>query len=128
MRVLLATVILLGSLVAPACRDEGGEPCEVLAELGLALDNAAYVYGVDNSITVYGSGFVCDEYVLPEILGTNPRGFRAEGVNADARGAFSTTIALLTGGNSVQPGVYTIRVTGDEGTMATIPMVIVTVR
>ena len=78
----------------------------------------------DESIAVYGSGFVADEFVLPQILGANPRGFKAEGVHASANGTFSTTIALLTGGNRVQPGVYTLRVTGGEGTLMTIPVVI----
>ena len=84
----------------------------------LALDKAAFVYGVDESITVYGSGFVRNEYVLPQMQGANPHGFRAEGVNADANGAFSTTISLLTGSHRLQPGVYTIRVTGGEGSAA----------
>ena len=74
---------------------------------------------------VYGSGFVGEEFVLPQILGANPRGFTAEGVNASANGTFSTTIALLTGSNRVDPGVYTLRVTGGEGTLMTIPVVIV---
>ena len=89
----------------------------------LALDKAAFVYGVDESITVYGSGFVRNEYVLPQIQGANPHGFRAEGVNADANGAFSTTISLLTGSYRLQPGVYTIRGTGGEGSAATFPIV-----
>ena len=114
-----------------------GEPGEVQVGIGLALDKAAYlahdevtvgdetvtVLG-DESISVYGSGFVRGEYVLPQIQGANPRGFVAEGVNADANGAFSTTITLNTGANRVQPGVYTIRVTGGEGSVATIPIVI----
>ena len=106
-----------------------GEPGDVQVGLGLALDKAAYLaHGEetlgDESIMVYGSGFVRGEYVLPQIQGANPRGFKAEGVNADANGAFSTTIALLTGGNRVKPGIYTIRVTGGEGSVATIPVVV----
>ena len=96
----------------------------------LALDKRAYLaHGEetvgDESISVYGSGFVSDEFVLPQILGANPRGFTAKGVNASANGTFSTTIELKTGGNRVQPGVYTLRVTGGEGTLMTIPVVIV---
>jgi hypothetical protein len=91
---------------------------------GLAVDKAVYVHGVDDSISVYGSGFVRGEYVLPQIQGGNPRGFVAEPANADANGAFSTTISMLTGANRVQPGVYTIRVTGGEGSVATIPVVV----
>ena len=101
--------------------------------IGLALDKAAYLaHGEetvgDESITVYGQGFIRGEYILPQIQGANPRGFRAEGVNADANGAFSTTISLLTGANRVQPGVYTIRVAGSEGSVATIPVVVVSER
>ena len=91
----------------------------------LALDKRVYVQGVDDSISVYGSGFVRDEYVLPQILGANPRGFVAEGVQASADGTFSTTISLVTEGvNIVDIGVYTLRVTGGEGTLMTIPVVI----
>lgn len=95
----------------------------------LALDKRAYLaHGEetvgDESIMVYGSGFVPDEFVLPQILGANPRGFVAAGVNASANGTFSTMIELKTGGNRVQPGVYTLRVTGGEGTLMTIPVVI----
>ncbi len=105
-----------------------GEPGDVQVGLGLALDKAAYLaHGEetlgDETMMVYGSGFIRGEFVLPQIQGANPRGFKAEGVNADANGAFSTTIALLTGGNRVQPGVYTIRVTGGDGSVATIPVV-----
>jgi hypothetical protein len=78
----------------------------------------------DESITVYGSGFIRDEFVLPQIQGANPRGFVAKEAYADANGAFSTTISMLTGANRVQPGVYTIRVTGGEGSVATIPVVV----
>ena len=106
-----------------------GEAGEVQIGTGLALDKAVYLgHGEetvgDESIAVYGSGFVRGEFVLPQIQGANPRGFKAVGVNADANGAFSTTIALLQGGNRVQPGVYTIRVTGGEGSVATIPVVV----
>ena len=106
-----------------------GEPGDVQVGTGLALDKAAYLaHGEetvgDESITVYGSGFVRGEYLLPQIQGANPRGFKAEGANADANGAFSTTISMLTGANRVQPGVYTIRVTGGEGSVATIPVVV----
>ena len=102
-------------------------------EAGLALDKRIYVQGVDDSIAVYGSGFARDEYVLPQILGANPLGFVAEGVNADANGTFSTTISLKTEltmtssgfrDDRVQPGVYTLRVTGGEGTLMTTPVVI----
>ncbi len=89
----------------------------------LALDRAVYHQGLSESITVYGSGFVRGEYVLPQIQGANPRGYTAEGVYADSNGAFSTTISLNIGYNRVQPGVYTIRVTGGEGSVATIPVV-----
>jgi hypothetical protein len=101
---------------------------------GLAVDKAVYVHGVDDSISVYGSGFVRGEYVLPQIQGGNPRGFVAEPANADANGAFSTTISLKTEltmtssglrDDRVQPGVYTLQVTGGEGTLMTIPVVIV---
>ena len=94
-------------------------------EAGLALDKRAYVQGVDETISVYGSGFIRDEFVLPQILGANPRGFKAVGVNADANGTFSTTISLLPGSNMVEPGVYTLRVTGGEGTLMTIPVVVI---
>ena len=102
-------------------------------EAGLALDKRVYVQGVDDSISVYGSGFVRGEYVLPQIQGANPRGFTAEGVNADANGTFSTTISLKTEltmtssgfrDDRVQPGVYTLQVTGGEGTLMTIPVVV----
>lgn len=102
-----------------------GEPGDVQVGVGLALDKAAYVQGVDESISVYGSGFVRDEYLLPQIQGANPLGFKAEGATADANGAFSTTISLNLEGNVVAPGVYTIRVTGGEGSVATVPIVIV---
>ena len=115
-----------------------GEPGDVGVGLGLALDKARYIQGVDESIIVYGSGFVRDEYVLPQILGANPRAYRAEGAYADANGAFSTTIRLLEGSgwvwgraDEIQQGsyifsrsVYTIRVTGGEGSVATIPIVV----
>ena len=94
-------------------------------ETGLALDKRLYVQGVDDSISVYGSGFVRDEFVLPQILGANPRGFKAQGVHAGADGTFSTTISLVTeGANVVDLGVYTLQVTGGEGTLKTIPVVI----
>ena len=140
MRFLLLSVVLTGVVVVAACQGDPGpqdEPGEVQVGLGevqvgigLALDKAAYLaHGEetvgDESISVYGSGFIRGEYVLPQIQGANPRGFRAEGVNADANGAFSTTISLLTGASRVQPGVYPIRVTGGEGSVATIPIVIV---
>ena len=110
-----------------------GEPGEVHVGVGLALDKAEYLaHGEeimgDESIMVYGSGFIRDEYVLPQIQGANPRGFVAQGANADANGAFSTMIEMKTGGNRVQPGVYTIRVTGGEGSVATIPVVIVSAK
>ena len=41
-------------------------------EAGLALDKRVYVQGVDDTISVYGSGFDRDEFVLPQILGANP--------------------------------------------------------
>ena len=104
-----------------------GEPGEVHVGTGLALDKAAYTQGVDETINVYGSGFIRDEYLLPQIQGANPRGFKAAGANADANGAFSTTISLNLEGQVVSPGVYTIRVTGGEGSVATIPIVILEV-
>ena len=112
-----------------------GEPGAVQVGTGLALDKAAYVQGVDESISVYGSGFVRGEYLLPQIQGANPRGFTAEGVKADANGAFSTTISLkteltmLSSGSTrddrVAPGAYALQVTGGEGSVASIPIVIV---
>ena len=115
-----------------------GERGDVRVGLGLALDKARYIPGVDESIIVYGSGFVGGEYVLPQIPGVNSRGYRAEGTYADANGAFSTTIRLLEGSewvwggtDTIQEGsyifwrgVYTIRVKGSEGSVATIPIVI----
>ena len=101
-----------------------GEPGDAQVGIGLALDKSAYVYGHDDSTTVYGSGFVPNEYVLPQILGASSRAYRAEGTYADANGAFSTTINLSAGGRiMVLPGVYTLRVTGGEGSVATIPIV-----
>ena len=156
MRILLVPAVLLGAFVAAACKGEegehgnlqvetghaeAGEPSDVRGhseywdesgavhvEVGLALDKAAYVHGVDDSVTVYGAGFIRGEFVLPQIQGANPRGFTAKGANADANGAFSTTIELKTGGNRVQPGVYTIRVMGGEGSVATIPVVVVSAK
>ena len=114
---------------------QGVQGPSFVEEAGLALDKRAYVQGLDGSISVYGSGFVRDEYVLPQILGANPRGFTAEGVKADANGAFATTISLrteltmLSSGSTrddrVQPGTYTLQVTGGEGTFMTIPVVVV---
>ena len=115
-----------------------GERGNVRVGLGLSLDKARYIPGVDESIIVYGSGFVGGEYVLPQIPGVNSRGYRAEGTYADANGAFSTTIRLVEGSewvwggaDTIQQGsyiylrgVYTIRVTGGEGSVATIPIVI----
>ena len=106
---------------------QGPQGPEFVEQARLALDKRAYVRGVDESISVYGSGFARDEYVLPQILGANPRGFTAEGVNAGADGTFSTTISLvadLESPNIVDLGVYTLRVTGGEGTVMTIPVVI----
>ena len=142
MRFLLG-MALTGVVVAAACQGDPAPPVghadgedehgEVPIRIALALDKRAYLaHGEetvdDESITVYGQGFVRGEYVLPQIQGANPRGFRAEGVNADANGAFSTTISLLAGANRMQPGVYTIRVTGSEGSVATIPVVVVSER
>lgn len=104
---------------------QGPQGPSFVEEAGLALDKRAYVQGVDDTINVYGSGFVRDEFVLPQILGANPRGFKALGVNAAADGTFSTTIGLNLEGQVVDPGVYTLRVTGGEGTLMTIPVVIV---
>ena len=103
-----------------------GERGDVRVGLGLALDKGRYIWFVDESITVYGSGFVRGEYVLPQIPGAIPRGYKAEGTYADANGAFSTTIALSIDWRrgTVVPGVYTLRVTGGEGSVATIPLVI----
>ena len=126
MRFLLVVVVFLGTFVA-ACRGEEDQFGLVEGEGGtrLALDKAGYVYGVDDSVAVYGSGFKRDEYVLPEILGASSRSYRAEGTYADANGAFSTTISLNAGGPfTVLPGVYTLRVTGGEGSVAAIPVVV----
>ena len=103
-----------------------GEPGDVRVGLGLALDKAAYRFLVDESIAVYGSGFVSHEFVLPQIVGANPRAYRAEGAYADANGAFSTTISLSIDWRRhlFLPGVYTLRVTGGEGSVATIPVVV----
>ena len=104
-----------------------GEAGDVQVGTGLMLDKAVYTQGVDDTITVYGSGFARDEFVLPQIQGGHPRGFKANGTNADANGAFSTTITLNLEGNVVAPGVYSVRVTGGEGSVATTPIVIVAV-
>ena len=110
-----------------------GEAGDVQVGTRLAVDKAVYVHGVDDSISVYGSGFVRGEYVLPQIQGANPRGFVAEGASVDANGAFSTTISLKTEltmtssgfrDDRVQPGVYTLQVTGGEGSVATIPVAV----
>jgi len=91
---------------------------------GVSTDKAAYVLGVDSLISVYGSGFQRKEYVLPQIAGGNPRGFKAAGVNANMDGVFSTTIALNTSGHMVTAGVYSLSVTGGDGTLVTIPIVL----
>ena len=103
-----------------------GEQRDVRVGMGLALDKASYLPTINESITVYGSGFVGGEFVLPQMLGADPGGYTAEGTYADANGAFSTTISLSTewSGPLVLPGVYTLRVTGGEGSVATIPIVI----
>lgn len=94
----------------------------------IALDKAAYVYGVGNSVIVYGAGFRRHEHVLPQLQGAVLRGFRTKRAYADANGSFSTTISLLLGSNKVEPGVYTIRLAGGKGSVATIPVVVVSER
>jgi hypothetical protein len=126
---------------------QGSQGPGFVEEARLTLDKRIYVQGVDDSIAVYGSGFARDEFVLPQIQGANPRGFTAKEAYADANGTFSTTISLVTEGvnvvdttislkteltmtssgfrdDRVQPGVYTLRVTGGEGTLMTTPVVI----
>jgi hypothetical protein len=104
---------------------QGSQGPGFVEEARLTLDKRIYVQGVDDSIAVYGSGFARDEFVLPQIQGANPRGFTAKEAYADANGTFSTTISLVTEGvNVVDTGVYTLRVTGGEGTLMTTPVVI----
>jgi hypothetical protein len=91
---------------------------------GIMLDQRSYAVGTDTTINVYGSGFVRNEFVLPQIAGANPRGFAAAGVNADIDGVFSTTITLNTSGHMVKAGVYSLQINGGEGTYVTIPIVI----
>jgi len=91
---------------------------------GVLLDKRSYLVGVDTTINVYGSGFVRNEFVLPQISGANPRGFKAEGSNANAAGVFSTTISLNASGHTVKAGVYSLQFNGGEGTYVTIPIVI----
>jgi hypothetical protein len=91
---------------------------------GVLLGKRSYVLGVDTTINVYGSGFVRNEFVLPQIAGANPRGFKAEGSNANAAGVLSTTISLNASGHMVVAGVYSLQFNGGEGTYVTIPIVI----
>lgn len=78
-------------------------------------------------LTVYGSGFLPSENVLIIIVNASQAGdFILQSVVANAGGAFTVTPkganALLPA--SIVPGVYTLKATGEKGSLATTPLII----
>jgi len=74
-------------------------------------------------VTVAGSGFAAGESVLAVIVAAiDKEDFILVGADASASGAFSrASVAIPT---SIKAGVYTVRATGEKGTVATAPLVI----
>ena len=103
---------------------DGSDGAQIAA--GVMLDKTTYVLGVDETFTLTGYGFMPNEVVIGK-LQTSQDNLILIGATANAYGAFQVNPRDLdlTSLGAISAGVFTLKVTGTDGSLASAPMVFV---
>ena len=103
---------------------DGSDGAQIAA--GVMLDKTVFVLGEDETFTLTGFGFMPNEVVIGK-LHTSQDNLILVGATANAYGAFQVNPKDLdlTSLGALSAGVFTLKVTGTDGSMASAPMVFV---
>ena len=103
---------------------DGQDGAQIAA--GIMLDKSVFVLGADKTFTMTGYGFLPNEVVIAK-LETAQDNLILVGATANAYGAFQVNPQDLdlTSLGALSAGVFTLRVTGTEGSLASAPMMFV---
>lgn len=103
---------------------DGSDGAQIAA--GVMLDKTVFVLGEDETFTLTGFGFMPNEVVIGK-LQTSQDNLILVGATANAYGAFQVNPKDLdlTSLGALSAGVFTLKVTGTDGSMASAPMVFV---
>ena len=103
---------------------DGSDGAQIAA--GVMLDKTVFVLGEDETFTLTGFGFMPNEVVIGKLL-TSQDNLILVGATANAYGAFQVNPKDLdlTSLGALSAGVFTLKVTGTDGSMASAPMVFV---
>lgn len=103
---------------------DGSDGAQIAA--GVMLDKTVFVLGEDETFTLTGFGFMPNEVVIGK-LQTSQDNLILVGATANAYGAFQVNPKDLdlTSLGALSAGVFTLTVTGTDGSMASAPMMFV---
>ena len=103
---------------------DGSDGAQIAA--GVMLDKTVFVLGEDETFTLTGFGFMPNEVVIGK-LQTSQDNLILVGATANAFGAFQVNPKDLdlTSLGALSAGVFTLKVTGTDGSMASAPMMFV---
>jgi len=107
-----------------AAGSDGSDGAQIAA--GVILDQTTFVLGSDETFTMTGYGFMPNEVVIAK-LETAQDNLILVGATANAYGAFQVNPQdlNLTSLAALEAGVFTLKVTGTDGSLASAPMVFV---
>jgi hypothetical protein len=90
------------------------------------LDQTVFVIGADKTFTMTGYGFQPGEVVIAKLL-TSQDDLILVGATANAYGAFQVNPQDLdlTSFGAIEAGIFTLRVSGTDGSIASAPMMFV---
>ncbi len=94
---------------------------------GIMLNKTVFVIGTDKTFTLTGYGFQANEVVIAKLL-TSQDNLILVGATANAYGVFQVTSQDLdmTSLGAIEEGMFTLRVSGTDGSVASALMTFVT--